>query len=62
MMCTHCQGLFSPHSWERHLELGCPQEPAEQVVGGAVEMLGEQSLQCGNCDRTFKRKDHLKRH
>ena len=41
LMCTHCQGLFSPHSWERHLELGCPQEPAEQVTS-EVESTGEQ--------------------
>ena len=41
LMCTHCQGLFSPHSWELHLELGCPQEPAEQVTS-EVESTGQQ--------------------
>ena len=28
LMCTHCRELFSPHSWELHTELGCPQDPA----------------------------------
>ena len=41
LMCTHCRELFSPHSWELHMELGCPQDPAEQVMS-EVESTGEQ--------------------
>ena len=41
LMCTHCRELFSPHSWELHMELGCPQEPAEQVMS-EVESTGQQ--------------------
>ena len=36
LMCTHCRELFSPHSWELHMELGCPQDPAEQFMSEEV--------------------------
>ena len=70
LMCTHCQGLFSPHSWELHLELGCPQDPAEQVMSevestgqqvGASHSTGVYSCQ-KPCTKTYPSRDALKKH
>ena len=36
MMCPHCRTMFLPIELEQHKELGCPQDPVEQVMSGVV--------------------------